>query len=368
MSSAILYAAIVAIWIGVLVPRWLRHEHTGDGHLRLRRFSARRGTQANAGGPSARAGFSQDGRLRYTSSGGPGAAQRGPGVAQDARGAARAGKPGSDEEGAGTIGYNSEFRDDNGMYVSASVSGNTNSMAQLYEAEAATPVRPYGWSAHEYLRHEHSSERAPQPERSPVEHAESTAHAGHRDGERTRRDSAHPQRRGERPHDGEAGRPPSAERPGMADSERRARVVRGRRRMLWMLLVLTGIAVGLAYLGLAARWIVVPPVVLLFGYLLLLREAAHADAEARERAAVLSRRALEADARLAREAEAERAADAQREQARRAAQAGTPPGGSAPVWAAHETLSHAEVIDISERVGDQLYDQYADAKLRAVGD
>ena len=55
-------------------------------------------------------------------------------------------------------------------------------------------------------------------------------------------------------------------------------------------------------------------------------------------------------------------------QARRAAPAGTPPGEPAPVWAAHETLSHAEIIDISERVGDQLYDQYADTKLRAVGD
>jgi hypothetical protein len=230
------------------------------------------------------------------------------------------------------------------MYVSTPVSGNTNSTAQLYEAEMATPVRPYGWSAQEYLRHKHGRERGPQPERSPVEHAESTE------------------------HDGEEALPPSGERPGMADSERRARVVRGRRRMLWMLLVLTGIAVGLAYLGLAAWWIVVPPVVLLFGYLLLLREAAHADAEARERAAVLAQRAREADARRARAAEAERAADAQREQARRAAQAGTPPGGSAPVWAAHETLSHAEIIDISERVGDQLYDQYADAKLRAVGD
>ena len=371
MSSAILYAAIVAIWIGVLVPQWLRHEHTRDGHLRLRRFSSRRGTQAHAGGANARAGFSQDGRPRYTSFGGTGAAQGGPGPTRGGPRAARAGKPGSHEEGADPIGYNSESQPDNGVYVSAPVSGNTNSMAQLSEAEVATPVRPYGWSAQEYLRHEHSSERAPQPGRAPVEHTESTEHAGHRDGQRPRRDSERPQRGGERPqrpHDGEEALPPSGEPPGMADSERRARVVRGRRRMLWMLLVLTGIAAGLAYLGLAAWWIVVPPVVLLFGYLLLLREAAHADAEARERAAVMAQRAREADARQAREAEAERAADAQREQARRAAQAGTPPGGSTPVWAAHETLSHAEIIDISERVGDQLYDQYADAKLRAVGD
>ena len=28
----------------------------------------------------------------------------------------------------------------------------------------------------------------------------------------------------------------------------------------------------------------------------------------------------------------------------------------------------AQIIDISGRIGDQLYDQYADAKVRAVGD
>ena len=28
----------------------------------------------------------------------------------------------------------------------------------------------------------------------------------------------------------------------------------------------------------------------------------------------------------------------------------------------------AQIIDISARIGDQLYDQYADAEVRAVGD
>ena len=74
MSSAILYAAIVAIWIGVIIPRWLRHDHAGDGRLRLRRFSRRRGTRVDAGDARVRAGFSQDGRSRYTSFGGPGTA------------------------------------------------------------------------------------------------------------------------------------------------------------------------------------------------------------------------------------------------------------------------------------------------------
>ena len=73
MSSAILYVAIVAIWIGVLVPRWLRHEHAHDGHLRLRRFSPGR---QRADGTAARAGFSEDGYPRYTSFGGNGQAER----------------------------------------------------------------------------------------------------------------------------------------------------------------------------------------------------------------------------------------------------------------------------------------------------
>ena len=319
MSSAILYAAIVAIWIGVIVPRWLRHDHARDGHLRLRRFSRRRDTVPDAGEASARAGFSDNGRLRYASFGGPGTAPTAQG--------------GPDESVAGPSG--SEF-------------------------DAPAPVRPYGWSAEEYVRQERTGQRD-------------------RQGKAERRHAERPPR----PHDGEQAVPGPGERPGTADSEQRARVVRGRRRILWMLVVLTAIAIGFAYLSVAAWWIVVPPTVLLLGYLMLLREAAHADAEARERAVVLprrareaeTRRAREAEAQRAREAEAQRAAEAQREQARRAALAGTPPGGPAPVWAAHErvwaaheTVSHAEIIDISERVGDQLYDQYADAKLRAVGD
>ena len=310
MSSAILYAAIVAIWIGVIVPRWLRHDHARDGHLRLRRFSRRRDTVPDAGETSARAGFSDDGRLRYTSFGGPG-------TAPTAQGA-------PDEAVAGPSG--SEF-------------------------DAPAAVRPYGWSAEEYLRQERTGQWDPQ-------------------GKAERRHAERPPR----PHDGEQAVPGPGEPPGTGNSERRRRVVRGRRRMLSMLVVLAAIAIAFAYFSVAAWWIVVPPTVLLLGYLMLLREAAHADAEARERAAVLPRRAHEAETQRSREAEARRAvearraAEAQREQARRAAPAGTAPGSPAPVWAAHETLSQAKIIDISGRIGDQLYDQYADAKLRAVGD
>jgi septal ring-binding cell division protein DamX len=134
-----------------------------------------------------------------------------------------------------------------------------------------------------------------------------------------------------------------------ADAEQRARVMRGRRRMLWLLLVLTVAAIGLTYLKLASWWIMVPPVVLLGGYLLLLREAAQADAEARERRELADSAVPAASPATAPATEAAPAAAAAR-------------------GAIHETGPRAEIIDLSEHVGDQLYDQYADAKLRAVGD
>ncbi len=46
-----------------------------------------------------------------------------------------------------------------------------------------------------------------------------------------------------------------------------------------------------------------------------------------------------------------------------------PPASARPrlTWVPDEEPS-AQIIDISARVGDQLYDQYADATVRAVGD
>jgi hypothetical protein len=74
-------------------------------------------------------------------------------------------------------------------------------------------------------------------------------------------------------------------------------------------------------------------------YLLLLREAALADTEAAHRRA--------AEAHAARQRARDRAREA---------------------WAARPPQPTAEIIDISARLGDQLYDQYADATERAVGD
>lgn len=65
----------------------------------------------------------------------------------------------------------------------------------------------------------------------------------------------------------------------------RRRMLAARRRLLLMLIGLEIAAVTLAVLKLAAIWVVVPPSVMLAGYLLLLREAAQADAERAEREA-----------------------------------------------------------------------------------
>ncbi len=141
---------------------------------------------------------------------------------------------------------------------------------------------------------------------------------------------------------------PTGYRPG--DPETRTRILRARRRMLMMLLALAVVALGIVVIGLAVWWVAVPPILMLGGYLLLLREASHADAE---------RAQLLADAAAYREEEERRQTDreaADREAAERAA--------------AERRVEPrtARIIDISERVRDELYDQYADAERRAVGD
>ena len=152
-------------------------------------------------------------------------------------------------------------------------------------------------------------------------------------------------RRDDIPRD--AGRQQTADRDETDRDESRdqehARVLSARRRLLGLLLVLTMGSAALAVTRTAAWWVIIPPSVMLLGYLALLREASKADAERRELA-------------LARTAEA-------------AATAEVPPvpvpvpvPGPAP---------DAEIIEFAAAQVEQdqgFYDQYADAKLRAVGD
>jgi hypothetical protein len=122
-----------------------------------------------------------------------------------------------------------------------------------------------------------------------------------------------------------------------------------RRRLLYMLLVLAIGSGALAVTKMAAWWVMVPPTIMLLGYLGLLREAAQADAERRE----LARTRATAAAAVA------AVAAARRETA------------PAPVPAPAPPAPDAEVIDISASLtsaGQEFFDQYADAKLRAVGD
>lgn len=77
---------------------------------------------------------------------------------------------------------------------------------------------------------------------------------------------------------GEVIAPARAAEPLSAEGSRR-RMLAARRRLLLMLIGLEVAAITLAVLGLAAIWVVVPPSIMLVGYLLLLREAAQADAE-----------------------------------------------------------------------------------------
>jgi hypothetical protein len=140
--------------------------------------------------------------------------------------------------------------------------------------------------------------------------------------------------------------------PGPAAS--RAHVLQARRRMLTMLVALAVAATMCVLTGLTRWWTAIPPVGMLVMYLLVLREAAHTDADAIRRAEA---RARAHAARMARDR-----AGVAHERAREAQ------------TLARETQSPqpaAEIIDISGRTAgmvDQLYDQYADAAVRAVGD
>ena len=114
--------------------------------------------------------------------------------------------------------------------------------------------------------------------------------------------------------------------------------------------MLLAIASGaLAERHLAAWWVVLPPIVMLLGYLGLLREAAKADAE--QLAAERSRAARDPGA---------------------AGRSGAASAGGALAGAPEVPERRAGVIETSatwEQVEEeQLYDQDADAKRRAVGD
>jgi len=127
-------------------------------------------------------------------------------------------------------------------------------------------------------------------------------------------------------------------------SQSREQMLRARRRMLTILVAMTLITGGFTELGVVSWWICVPPAGMLVLYVLLLREIALADAElAHKRAAWEAAQARAYQRHLSAETERE-------------------------AYEAAQASQGAQIIDISGRVTDQLYDQYADAAVRAVGD
>jgi hypothetical protein len=143
-------------------------------------------------------------------------------------------------------------------------------------------------------------------------------------------------------------------RAGRSRPSQRGMILQARRRMFVMITILTAGAVGMAATHMAAWWVIVPPGTMLGGFMLVLREAARTDA-GRPR-------------RLAATAKAEAAAGAGRP-VRQDAVEGVVAAEATPAPVAEpEPTWSAEIIDISARLGDQLYDQYTDAEVRAVGD
>lgn len=121
--------------------------------------------------------------------------------------------------------------------------------------------------------------------------------------------------------------------------EPRSRVIARRRRRTSVLTLLNVATIVAVAFGLGPWWVIAPPILLLVGHLALLREAAKVDAEQRQ-ARLKARRQAYLRAR--------RDHDRQEHEAREA-----------------ERL--AKVIALQER-RSQVYDQYADARLRAAGD
>ena len=163
----------------------------------------------------------------------------------------------------------------------------------------------------------------------------------------------------------------------LSAAEARRRMLAARRRLLLMLTGLEVAAVTLAVVGLAAVWVVIPPSIMLIGYLLLLREAAQADAERAQHEAELAGRAGAGplQARRATPAEGASTAGVTATAAALAAKLAAAPVAAdyensgpgrdfAPGLAGKYTTSNAE----AEGADEDYYDTYEAPRLRAVGD
>jgi len=304
VSSAILYLAIVAIWAVILVPLLVRKSHDGSG-------AGNAGDKVSGQGSETVPGSNADG----SHADGVHAAEA------DAAGAVHA---------DGLV-------HEHGVSVDHGVAFEYDASFEYGEVRSGSAV----------LEYETAVERG-----SAVEYGSTVEYdAGHGDHAVGGDEAGSPDDDVTEPVLTLRGRPLWSEGPGWHPLRRQDRphpavtreaALRARRRMLTTLVTLTFVALALAAEGMAPWWIIVPPVGMLGLLVLLLHEAARADAEVAERrAAVHAARAAQLAARK-------------------------PAAREAQVSAAPEPT--AQIIDISARVSDQLYDQYADAAVRAVGD
>jgi hypothetical protein len=315
LSSAILYLAIVVIWACVLVPRWLRRSH--DHAMASQDLSG----QEEAG---------QAGLAETEAAAGREAGTGGFGTLREQRGGAYLDPVAWEDPGTG---------DDGGAWQDAGAPAAAQGHAEatysvtyseeISYAEAAGPGVPAAPAAGD------PPARGSRSARAHVAHQDETAHhglaagGGHPQVLAYQQVPAHPQ--------------VTAHPPGPSP-----RVLQARRRTLTMLITVTAAAIGSAFVGLTPWWTSVAPFLMLGGYLMLLREAAHADAERVHRWA-------EARARAIRAARAAKLARQRSSYAQVAAPA----------------QPTAEIISIPAMAAptvDQPYDQYADAEIRAVGD
>jgi hypothetical protein len=337
LSSAILYLAIVAIWACVLVPRWLHrsHDHSADAEIPVGSEGPGQPGEGDSGfdgGPADNPDFATQ-----REQGGVAGGYADP-VAWENPVAAGADWGLESDSGSGSVGATYSVTAEEATY---SVTGEGEyaeyseySVTASYSAEASHAGVPAG-----------RAEQGP-----PTTHPGHVAHDGpgwHGGPGAHGGPGGHGEHGGSGGHaDQAAGRryPPVPVRPpGPAPH-----VLQARRRTLTMIIAITIGIMGAAFVGLTPWWTAVPPFVMLGLYLLLLHEASHADAEQARRHAEARAQSLHAA----------RAAHAARLRARQAQAAPLP-------------QPTAEVIDISARAAsadDQLYDQYADAEIRAVGD
>jgi hypothetical protein len=154
-------------------------------------------------------------------------------------------------------------------------------------------------------------------------------------------------------------------------AERRANILKARRRMLGTLVGLTVIAFLIAIAQVATWWVIIPPGVMLGGFALLLREASRSDAQRARRlahAAEMHRQRPEPGVERQAASVTAEAPEAPRHVVPDPVTPDVAEQAEPAVEVVEVVAYSAEIIDISGRVSDQLYDQYTDAAHRAVGD